>query len=255
MKLRSLSRLLPALALLGAPACALDASEPEPNEPDALSPAAPEPIGEATSALTLQEAINAGCSTSTVKGLSQQIIDQAECFATGSYVLMPPKPNLAFNDVELQYLQLAARDALIAVLAAKPGTTLTVNSMLRTLPQQYLLYTWYLNNQCNISLAAPPGASNHESGLALDVNQYATWKPTFLANGFTWQGASDPVHFDYTAPASCPSRATTSAPSSSSGTRTTRATSSSRTASTARKRARASPNRPQPASRSARAAR
>ena len=204
MKLRFLSRLLPALALLGAPACVLDATEPAPNEPDAIVPAIPEPIAEARSALTVQQAINAGCSTSTVKGISQQIVDQAECFAPGSYVLMPPKPNLVFNDVEFQYLQLAARDALVAVLASKPGTTMTVNSMLRTLPQQYVLYNWYQNGQCNITLAATPGASNHESGLALDVNQYATWKPAFLAHGFTWQGASDVVHFDYTGPGIVP---------------------------------------------------
>ncbi len=42
MKLRSLSRLLPALVLLGAPACALDASEPAPNELDTRDPTAPE---------------------------------------------------------------------------------------------------------------------------------------------------------------------------------------------------------------------
>jgi MYXO-CTERM domain-containing protein len=204
MKLRSLSRLLPALALLGTPACIVDANEPDPTPPDAAEPRAPEPIAETTSALTVQQAINAGCSTSTVKGISQQIVDQAECFAPGSYVLMPSKPNLTFNDVEFQYLQSAARDALIAVLASKPGTTMTINSMLRTLPQQYVLYNWYQNGQCNISLAATPGTSNHESGLALDVNQYATWKPAFLANGFTWQGAADVVHFDYTGPGIIP---------------------------------------------------
>jgi MYXO-CTERM domain-containing protein len=204
MKLRSIARLFPALALLGAPGCVLDASEPAPPEPSVAAPPAPEPIAEATSALTVQEAINAGCSTATVKGLSQQIVDQAECFAPGSYVPMPPEPNLALNGVEFAYLQAAARDALIAVLASKPGTTMTVNSMLRTLPQQYVLYNWYLNGQCSISLAATPGSSNHESGLALDVNQYATWKPAFLANGFTWQGAADVVHFDYTGPGVVP---------------------------------------------------
>ena len=206
MKLRLIARTFPALALalVGAPGCVLDASDPAPTEPRSTVPAAPEPIGEATSALTVQEAINAGCSTATVKGLSQQIVDQAECFAPGSYAPMPPKPNLTLNGVEFAYLQAAARDALVAVLASMPGTTMTVNSMLRTLPQQYVLYNWYQNGQCGITLAATPGSSNHESGLALDVNQYATWKPTFLANGFAWQGAADVVHFDYTGPGIVP---------------------------------------------------
>ena len=198
MKLRSLTRLLPALALFGAPACVLDASNPAPNEPDPRAPTKPERVAEAQSALTVQEAINAGCSTATVQGLSQQIVDQAECFAPGSYAKMPAEPNLTLNGVEFAYLQLPARDALVAALASAPGTPLTVNSMLRTLPQQYVLYNWYLNGQCGIALAAKPGGSNHETGLAIDVNQYTTWKPALMAYGFTWFGNADKVHFDYT---------------------------------------------------------
>ena len=188
MRLRSLSRLLPALALVSAQACSPDAGDDDD---------APERLGEAASAITVQQAINAGCSTSPLKGLSQQIVDQAECFAPGSYVLMPNKPNLSFNDVEFRYLQLAARDALVASIDSKPGTALTINSMLRTVPEQYVLYSWYQSGKCGITLAAQPGSSNHESGLALDINQYATWKPTLQAHGFTWLGSSDVVHFDY----------------------------------------------------------
>ncbi len=193
MRLRSFSRLLPALALalLAAPACVPTADE-ETDEP--------EPIGEATSAITVQQAVSAGCATSAVNGLSNQIIAQAECFAPGSYALVPNKPNVTFGATVLRYLQLPARDAFVAALASKPGTTMTVNSMLRTVAQQYLLYAWYQNGTCSISLAAKPGSSNHETGLAVDINQYATWKPTLLAHGFTWQGSADPVHFDYTGP-------------------------------------------------------
>ncbi len=198
MKRRSLSRLLPALALLAAPGCVLDATEPDAIEPAITLPPAPERVGEATSALTVQEAINAGCSTATVKGISQQIIDQAECFAPGSYAKMPAEPNLTLNGVEFAYLQQPARDALVSALGSAPGTPLTVNSMLRTLPQQYVLYNWYLNGQCNIALAAKPGASNHETGLAIDVNQYTAWKSALTAHGFTWFGNADKVHFDYT---------------------------------------------------------
>lgn len=190
MRLRSFSRLLPALALVAAPACAPTAGEID----------GPEQLGEAQSAITVQQTISSGCSTDPLQGLSQQIIDQAECFAPGSYVLMPNKPGLTFNDVEFRYLQLAARDALVAAIDSKPGTALTINSMLRTVPEQYVLYNWYLNGQCGISLAAQPGSSNHETGLAIDINQYSTWKPTLLAHGFTWQGTADPVHFDYTGP-------------------------------------------------------
>ena len=39
------------------------------------------------------------------------------------------------------------------------GTKMTINSMLRTVAQQYLLYHWYQAGQCSISLAATPGTS------------------------------------------------------------------------------------------------
>ncbi|MFO0667149.1 MAG: M15 family metallopeptidase, partial [Polyangiaceae bacterium] len=47
-----------------------------------------------------------------------------------------------------------------------------------------------------------PGNSNHESGLAVDVDDNAAWRSAFEANGFKWLGASDPVHFDYKGPGS-----------------------------------------------------
>ena len=90
--------------------------------------------------------------------------------------------------------------ALVAALQDKPGTTMTINSALRTVAQQLLLYRWYQNGQCNIGLAATPGNSNHETGLALDINQYSTWRTTLEAHGFRWFGSNDAVHFDYNGP-------------------------------------------------------
>jgi hypothetical protein len=69
--------------------------------------------------------------------------------------------------------------------------------MLRTAAQQYLLYNWYQTGQCGISLAAKPGLSNHETGTAIDIEEYSAWRSTLEANGFRWLGSSDPWHFDY----------------------------------------------------------
>lgn len=74
---------------------------------------------------------------------------------------------------------------------------MVVNSMLRTVAQQYLLYRWYQKGTCGISLAATPGNSNHETGLAIDIDNQSTWRSKLSAKGFQWLGASDPVHFDY----------------------------------------------------------
>jgi hypothetical protein len=85
------------------------------------------------------------------------------------------------------------------VIAAQKerGVPLEVNSALRTLPQQYLLYRWYKSGRCNIGLAASPGQSNHESGLAIDVEDNAGWQKVMANHDMKWLGASDPVHFDY----------------------------------------------------------
>ena len=76
---------------------------------------------------------------------------------------------------------------------------MTINSALRTLPQQYLLYQWYLQGRCGIGLAAAPGNSNHESGLAIDIDDNTGWNASMSAHGFKWFGSADPVHFDYVA--------------------------------------------------------
>jgi N-acetylmuramoyl-L-alanine amidase len=40
---------------------------------------------------------------------------------------------------------------------------------------------------CGITLAAKPGTSNHEAGLAIDVNDNAGWNKYLTSQGFTWQ--------------------------------------------------------------------
>jgi hypothetical protein len=160
----------------------------------------PEPVGEAVHAETVAQAASQSCSTTSVKGLSQQIIDQSQCIDPAAFVQVPAQPNLVLGAAVFPYLELPAKDAFVAALKAKPGTTLTVNSMLRTVVQQYLLYTWSLAGKCGIGLAAKPGNSNHETGLALDVQQYSTWKATLESKGFKWFGANDAVHFDYNGP-------------------------------------------------------
>ena len=179
-----------ALALL-LPACAAEAPEYE-QEVDG-----PEPVGEAVQAQTVAEAVANSCSTTSVKGLSVQIVDQANCIAPGAFVAIDVPGNLVLGSAVFPYLEAPAKDALAAALAAKSGTTMTVNSMLRTVAQQYLLYSWYLNGQCGIGLAAKPGGSNHETGLAMDINEYNTWKTTLESHGFAWFGNADAVHFDY----------------------------------------------------------
>jgi hypothetical protein len=115
----------------------------------------------------------------------------------GALMEVPARPNFSKGPASLAWMQPPAASALVAALDSKPSTTLTANSMLRTVVQQYLLYRWYQKGTCGIGLAAKPGSSNHESGLAIDVAEHATWQTALEAQGFSWLGSSDPVHFDF----------------------------------------------------------
>lgn len=144
-----------------------------------------------------QAASSSGCTTTLVSGLSTQIVEAFNCLHPGAVARVPDKSNLARGSAVFPYLQTPARDALVKALDANPSTTLHVSSMLRTVAQQYLLYNWYKNSRCGVGLAARPGKSNHESGLALDTGDYGSWKSSLKGKGFTWFGSSDAVHFDF----------------------------------------------------------
>ncbi len=173
-----------------------------------LEPEAEERVGVARAAISVDEAVSAGCSTTQVMGLSLQIIAQSNCIAPGAFVELTQEPNVNFGSAVLPYMEEPARDALAAALADNPSTQMQINSMLRTVAQQYLLYRWYQLGTCGVGLAATPGNSNHETGLAIDVQQYNTWKPILEAKGFAWLGANDPVHFDYVGPGAVDYRGT-----------------------------------------------
>jgi hypothetical protein len=112
-------------------------------------------------------------------------------------VPVPARPNLVAGSHVFLHLQKSARDRLLRVLDAHPGRTMTVNSALRTVAQQYLLSRWGKAKRCGVQLATLPGESNHETGLALDIAEASQWRSALEAQGFRWLGAIDKVHFDY----------------------------------------------------------
>ncbi|HEY8041459.1 MAG TPA: M15 family metallopeptidase [Polyangiaceae bacterium] len=148
---------------------------------------------------TVQDVANAaGCATSAVFGLSKQIVDEVNCLVPNALAPIPSRPNLVQSSTTFAFLQPPARDDLVKALDANTGMTLDVESILRTVAQQYLLYAWYKMGLCGIQLAATPGTSNHEQGLAFDTADHAAWLNMLQSNGFTWYGSADVVHFDYT---------------------------------------------------------
>ncbi|HLM72897.1 MAG TPA: M15 family metallopeptidase [Polyangiaceae bacterium] len=195
----------PRLIVIAIAACAAPLAFGCSAAPDELSEAAQEtdglePTGEREDEVgtsTVASAVTSSCATSSVKGLSLQIIAEGKCISPGAYVKVPDLDNISFGPNVFPYLEKPARDKLVAALKANPGKSLSVNSMLRTVAQQYLLYRWGKLGRCGIGLAATPGNSNHETGLAMDVNEYTSWKTTLANHGFKWFGNADKVHFDY----------------------------------------------------------
>lgn len=122
------------------------------------------------------------------------------CLEPSSLVPLPSLPNVLLGEAVYPLLEEPARDALIRAVTGAPSRELHVASMYRTVAQQYLLYRWYELGLCNIALAAKPGRSNHETGLALDIGDAVAWRPALEAHGFVWMGDKDPVHFDYAGP-------------------------------------------------------
>jgi D-alanyl-D-alanine carboxypeptidase len=146
---------------------------------------------------TVQQAAAGSCSTESVDGLSRQIIEQARCIKPNDFVALPKRPNLTMAPHVFPYLEVGARDHLLKALDAHTSATMTINSCLRTVAQQYLVWHWAASKSCGVQLATPPGESNHEIGTALDIAEASKWRPALETQEFRWLGTSDRVHFDY----------------------------------------------------------
>jgi N-acetylmuramoyl-L-alanine amidase len=135
------------------------------------------------------------CSTAGLKGLDRQIIAEMK--------EIDPNSLVNFEDLNVEcgaavwaYLQLPAKKALAKAIAER-GRSMVVNSAYRTIAQQQVLYNHYKAGKCGIAIAAIPPTSNHQSGLAIDIDEPYAWKPFLEKHGWKHLGPSDPPHFDF----------------------------------------------------------
>jgi murein L,D-transpeptidase YcbB/YkuD len=139
--------------------------------------------------------------TGVVSRLSRQIIAQMNTLQTSILLNFENLPGISSSgEPHLNlYLQSGAKESLRAALREgirqHPTLKMTISSAYRTVAQQHILYQVYQRDSKLIPLAAKPGNSNHENGLAIDISNYNAWKPYLLAHGWQWLGAKDPVHF------------------------------------------------------------
>lgn len=141
------------------------------------------------------------CSTAVVIELSKQIAEETDCLMPGQLVKFEVVAGLQIAGAAvLPYLGADARADLYAA-AAMATSPMQITSAFRTVVQQYLLQRWFELGRCNITAAADPGRSNHESGRALDVSNYSAWVTIMGNHGWAHDVPGDPVHFDHLASA------------------------------------------------------
>ncbi len=173
--------------------CASERATPDADELDAdeLRTATRTPKGD----YTVFGAYINRCTTASVLGLSEQLIAEVNCMNPGHMERIDAIDGVTIDDSVFPYLQTIAAQSLRESAKEKSGVQVT--SALRSLPQQYMLYRWYQRGRCGISLAAAPGTSPHESGLALDLQNWSSMRRTMEKNDYRWFGNSDSVHFTF----------------------------------------------------------
>lgn len=136
-----------------------------------------------------------GCSTSIANGLRDQLVEELNCIQPNLMVNFTGSHTNLYSGVN-PWLASGASSALRSATTAK-NDFITISSAYRTVAEQYLLYKWWQQGQCGIQLAAAPGASNHQSGRAIDTPNWSYWRTAMTNAGWTWLGNSDTVHFDH----------------------------------------------------------
>lgn len=149
-------------------------------------------------ASTVESHVATSCSSAVVLELSLQIAEEVDCLMPGQLVPLEEGNGLVFTGAAvLPYMGEEARADLLAAAAA--GGTIELNSAYRTVAQQYLIRRWFEAGRCSITAAAEPGESNHESGRAIDVNNWPERRAALEAHGWAQTVPGDEVHFDHLA--------------------------------------------------------
>jgi hypothetical protein len=138
-----------------------------------------------------------GCDTGLIQGLSLQVIAKMNRIVKNPVLVQLKHHLLGCTGTQNNpYLQPEAARALYRALNAR-GTQMTMNSCLRTVPQQWLIWNQYQQGRCGITLAARPDRSNHGGGLAIDIEDAYGWQAALEAEGWQRLGDNDPMHFDF----------------------------------------------------------
>ncbi len=139
------------------------------------------------------------CSTAGVMGLAEQIVDEMRCWDPGLLDELHESDTILFTGpAVMPYFTPEAVAGLESVSTVSP---VEVRSGYRTVVQQYLIRAWKQAGRCGIRAAAKPGESSHESGRAIDIQNYASVRALLEQEGWVRTVSGDPIHFAHLASA------------------------------------------------------
>ncbi|MGK0358840.1 MAG: hypothetical protein ACI9U2_001134 [Bradymonadia bacterium] len=175
-------------------ALAAGCADPEPTS----SPLVAEPgLAEHQGPLTLHEVAMDSCDTPAelVDGLSAQLVDAINCLRPGTLSSIPLGPDIGLlREGRPAYVDARGLDDLLA--AADDGDRqMIIRWSYRDVALQHLF--WLQDVERNCAVAAPAGLSNHQNGLAIDLNDRGYWEPIMARHGWENRLPNDRVHFDY----------------------------------------------------------
>ena len=146
--------------------------------------------------MKLKDYLPTHCNTGGLIGLANQIADILLADQASNVMDVTAHVNLGGAST-IPFLQKAAAQALIAAINEK-GSKPSLVHAIRVLPQQAAVSYWYLHGRkCGIKLAATPGTSPHERGIAIDINNNGAWRAVLKRHNWIWRGTADPAHFNF----------------------------------------------------------
>ncbi len=149
--------------------------------------------------MNIQSYVLKSCSTDALGPISRQVASQLmKTINAGALVDISASVETV-GPTTLAFLQRAAAAALASAVSEFGRKPKLVHA-LRVLPQQYAVSFWYQHHTCGIPLAAAPGTSPHERGIAIDLNDWQDWIPVLRRHNWIWRGQADKPHFNFHGP-------------------------------------------------------
>jgi len=148
---------------------------------------------------TLLEAVANHCDTSYLAGLAQQVAQQFVRSMPAMAITDLTRHVMVAGPSTIPYLQRSAGDALIAAIKDRGEKPALIHA-LRTLPQQFAFWKWYVDGRCGNVAQSMPGSSVFESGVAIEIDDANEWVDVLRLHDWHWCGPQDSAHFNYHGP-------------------------------------------------------